>query len=351
MISTVGNALPELRTSDKSSDGISPDEKRSPVDFDSLLSDSNAFKRAELEKEKAMVGDGSEIKIGETKTDKEFRDMLEKVTGKKQDKLKNKLEKDDYLNLMVTQLKYQDPTKPMENSEMATQLAQFNTVEQLINTNKILGELKAGQSSANADKLTQYIGKSVMVNGNNLKIEAGKLAANAQFDLPSPAGTANIQIKDTAGSVIKTIDMGTLEAGTHKINWDGTDEKGQKVAPGSYTFNIVANTTDGKAISSRNSYFAKVIGVSDISNGGKLDTSAGTVELKDVSSVRALDDSTTSPVDLAKIANAPQPAAPVDIAKIANALNSTAPEVSRPAPKIPPRPQKNESTSKADANA
>ncbi len=351
MISTVGNALPELRTPDNSSDGMSPDEKRSPVDFDSLLSESNAFKRAELEKEKAMVGDGSEIKIGETKTDKEFRDMLEKVTGKKQDKLKNKLEKDDYLNLMVTQLKYQDPTKPMENSEMATQLAQFNTVEQLINTNKILGELKAAQSSANADKLTQYIGKSVMVNGNNLKVEGGQLAANAQFDLPSPAGTANIQIKDTAGSVIKTIDMGNLEAGTHKLNWDGTDEKGQKVAPGTYNFNVVANTTDGKAITARNSYFAKVIGVSDIGNGGKLDTSAGTVELKDVSSVRALDEATTAPIDVAKIADVPQPPVAVDMAKIANSLKSAAPEVAKPAPKIPPRPHKHESTAKVNANA
>ena len=83
-------------------------------DFGTLLSESSKLRKEEQELEAQSVGQGGELKIGENKTDKEFREMLEKVTGKKQDKLKNKLEKDDYLNLMVTQLKYQDPTKPIK---------------------------------------------------------------------------------------------------------------------------------------------------------------------------------------------------------------------------------------------
>jgi flagellar basal-body rod modification protein FlgD len=261
-------------------------EKRSDLpDFDSLLSDSSRLKTEEIEKEKAAAG--GDLKMGESKTDKEFRDMLEKVTGKKQDKLKNKLEKDDYLNLMVTQLKYQDPTKPMENSEMATQLAQFNTVEQLMAANKTLGELKSQSSVGQVDKLTPYLGKVIEVKGDKMSIEKGKLTTEASFSVANAASSASVQVKDSQGSVVRSLGMGALEAGTHKIQFDGKDEKGMDLPSGKYSFQVVAASADGKPVDAISQIKVRVDGISDIAQGGKLETSGGNIDIKDILSIKA----------------------------------------------------------------
>ena len=137
-------------------------------DFSKLLESSNAEKQKELSQLKQEQG--GELHLGETKTDKEFREMLEKVTGKKQEKSKGTLDKDDYLNLLVTQLQNKDPTKPVEHKQMAAELAQFNTVEQLLAINKQLSDMNELQQKAQSDKLLNYIGKEVEIKGNALNL-------------------------------------------------------------------------------------------------------------------------------------------------------------------------------------
>lgn len=257
-------------------------------DFDKLMGQSNAEKAVELAKEQDAVGPDGELRIGETKNDQEFRQMLEKVTGKKQDAKKNKLDKEDYLNLMVTQLKHQDPMKPMDNQEMATQLAQFNTVEQLIGVNKTLESMQAQSSEARIDKLAPYLGKSVEVNGDKLKVTT-KDVSQAQFDLPGGTGTTSVQIKDAAGKVVRTLNMGPLQSGQHKIQWDGKDETGFKTPEGQYTFSITATAPDGKPIKAKPSFTAKVDSITDLSSGGKLGTTSGPIDVKDVIAIRTED--------------------------------------------------------------
>ena len=311
-------------------------------DFGTLLSESSKLRKEEQELEAQSVGQGGELKIGENKTDKEFREMLEKVTGKKQDKLKNKLEKDDYLNLMVTQLKYQDPTKPMDNQEMATQLAQFNTVEQLMGVNKTLTDMRTQQNGSQADKLSPYLGKNVEVAGSQLKVRSDRSVSGAAFDIPAPAGTAMVVIKDSAGQTVRSLDLGNLQPGRHKIEWDGKDGKGVNVSSGQYTFSVEASGIDGKPLAPKTSYNAKVDGIVDLASGGKLDTSSGPVELKDIMAIRADD---VAPVATAAtaavaapsaaVAGAPAaaaaPTAPVAPTALATAPNPTAPAAAKPA--------------------
>lgn len=267
-------------------DGSKKVEKgENAFDFDKMLSESNVIKQGEFEKEKNSVGDG-EFHVGETKSDKEFREQLEKITGKKQDKLKSKLDQNDYLTLLVTQLKYQDPGKPMEHYEMASQMAQFNTVEQLVGMNKTLTNLSKTQSEAKLDKLSQYLDKFVEVQGNNLKLNENNTTSVARFDLPMKASNVSIEVKDSQSKTVRNIPLGEMQSGTHDIEWDGKNAQGVKALPGNYTFVVNAVTEDGKPITVKSSYLAKVNGVTDILSGGKLDTTAGSIEPNKIISVR-----------------------------------------------------------------
>jgi flagellar basal-body rod modification protein FlgD len=288
---------PAFEEAKKARDGV-----KENFNFDKVIGESNASIAAQLEADKSALGEGGELKIGESKNDKEFREMLERVSGRKQDKLKNKLDKDDYLNLMVTQLKYQDPTKPMENHEMATQLAQFNTVEQLINVNKSLTDMSNQTAQANVDKLTPYLGKLIEVNGSKLKVGTDQKVSKGSIELASPAGSVSVQIKDDTGTTVRTIGLGEKDAGRHTIEWDGKTDGGMSAKPGNYTFDVQASTLDGKELKAKTSFITKVDAITDLSSGGKLETGSGAVEAKDILAIRP----DTPP---AEVRTRPEPAA------------------------------------------
>jgi flagellar basal-body rod modification protein FlgD len=275
------------------------------VDFDRMLSDSNTLKQEEINKEKSIVGNG-ELHIGETKNDKDFREQLEKITGKKLDKPKNKLDQNDYLTLLVTQLKYQDPSKPMENHEMASQMAQFNTVEQLVGVNKTLKNLDSAKNGDRLDKLSQYIDKFVEVDGNNIKINPDKTTSLGKFKLPLKAANVTVEIKDSQGKVVQNIPLGALREGTHDLHWDGKGLKNTACPTGEYSFQVKASTDDGKPIVTTTSYLAKINGVTDILSGGKLESNAGTIDPSKIIAVRNFDPN--KPTTQAAVA--PKPSAP-----------------------------------------
>lgn len=266
---------------------------RETFNFDKVVGESNNKIAVQMEEDKKAIGEGGELKIGESKNDKEFREMLERVSGRKQDKLKNKLDKDDYLNLMVTQLKYQDPTKPMENHEMATQLAQFNTVEQLINVNKSLTDMSNQNAQANVDRLTPYLGKLVEVTGSKFKVTSGQGVNQGSVELGAAAGSVSVLIKDSNGTVVRSLGLGEKDAGRHAIEWDGKTDGGLNAKPGDYTFEVQASTIDGKEMKTKTSFMTKVDAITDLTSGGKLETSSGRIEAKDVLAIRPDNSMTT----------------------------------------------------------
>ena len=287
------------------------------VSFDKILGESNAVAAEQFEKDKKAIGENGELRVGESKNDKEFREMLERVSGKKQDALKNKLDKDDYLNLMVTQLKYQDPTKPLENHEMATQLAQFNTVEQLMGVNKTLQTMQNQSAQANIDKLTPYLGKVVEVTGSKLRIGSDLKVSQGAVELGAQAGSLSVQIKDSSGTVVRTLGLGEKNAGRHAFDWDGKTDGGIAAKPGDYTFEVQASSQDGKEMQVKTSFAAKVDAITDLANGGRLDTASGKVEAKDILAIRP--DTPAAPTTAAPAAAAPAAAAPTAAAPTAAA--------------------------------
>jgi len=76
-------------------------------------------------------------------------------------KVKKELGKDDFLNLLIAQLKNQDPLNPMKDQEFIAQLATFSSLEQVSNMNKNLEKFLKQQSYQNATVASTMIGKEI----------------------------------------------------------------------------------------------------------------------------------------------------------------------------------------------
>lgn len=255
-------------------------------DFGSMVAESNIEFKKDQDKKKAELGDDGQLRVGETKDDKEFRDMLERISGKPQREVKNKLEKEDFLNLMVTQLKYQDPTQPADHKDMAAQLAQFNSVEQLVSANKSLENIAKGQEDLKSDKLSDYLGKQITVKGNDVRFDGTALSTRPSFHLEKDAGTVSITIKNEAGETVRTLSLGNMNAGDHSVTWDGKDKAGNPAAKGTYKFEVSAAASDGKPIEVQTQYTTEVTGISRLDKGGQLETAVGVVKPKDIVAIR-----------------------------------------------------------------
>jgi flagellar basal-body rod modification protein FlgD len=155
--------------------------------------------------------------------------------------------KDDFLNLLVTQLKYQDPLNPVDSAEFTAQLAQFSSLEQLYNVNDNLGGLDGLQKGINNLQATSYIGKKLFSYGNNLEL-ADKNEVAGYFEIGADADTVTVNISDNAGNLVRTIEKGSATQGQQSFSWDGLDNEGAESDPGIYSFEIVAYDQNGELV-------------------------------------------------------------------------------------------------------
>lgn len=158
-------------------------------------------------------------------------------------KEKTTLGKDDFMKLMITQLKYQDPMNPLDSSQYSAQLAQFSSLEQLTNLNdNIQKSIDANYyltQSINNTMTATLIGKDVKLSGDKLNY-TGQANCSLGYKLPAEASSVKINIYNSDGSLVKTIESLPESTGEHKLSYDFTDNNGNKLAQGNYTFEIVA---------------------------------------------------------------------------------------------------------------
>jgi len=174
----------------------------------------------------------------------------------------SKLNKDDFLNLLVTQLRYQNPLEPLQDSDFVAQLAQFSSLEQLENINTSVGyssELDYILSQTIANTMaTTIIGKEVVAEGDTI-YHAYDTSDHVHFSLASEAKSVEIQIVSENGSVVRTLTGEDLEAGLNSLTWDGKDDAGTKVPGGEYTFTVTAKDSAGNDVAVE----TRVVGVID----------------------------------------------------------------------------------------
>jgi flagellar basal-body rod modification protein FlgD len=151
--------------------------------------------------------------------------------------------KDQFLTLLVAQLRHQDPLNPMESTEFTAQLAQYSSLEQLFNINDNLELMKSSQDQNARFQALSLIGKDVVVPGDMLHLGQTEGTQGA-FVLGNNAD-CTVTIVHSDGYAVRRLPMGGLEAGRHEFQWDGLDEEGNLQQPGVYYFEITALSDSG----------------------------------------------------------------------------------------------------------
>jgi flagellar basal-body rod modification protein FlgD len=173
----------------------------------------------------------------------------------------------DFLTLMTTQLKNQDPFKPLDGTEMVAQLAQFGTVSGVQQMNTTLGALSDSLRSS------QALSGSTMV-GHEIIAPASSASYNGQQPLVCavqvPTGTSSVTatITDSSGQVIRHISV-PADGGQQGFVWDGKTDGGAQAAAGNYAIAAIANT-GGTGVSLATSVAARVTSVSLDATGAGL---------------------------------------------------------------------------------
>ena len=160
------------------------------------------------------------------------------------------LGKDDFLKLLLLELKYQDPTAPMDSEKILSQTSQLATLESAENTNKSLAALATSLASSAQYAGISAIGKIADTGSNAITLATGK-TADFELYFPGNVTSGNVNIMDVNGKVIKAMPIGATSAGVAQYSWDGTDSTNRKVAAGTYYAESTYTKADGTTASSR----------------------------------------------------------------------------------------------------
>jgi len=159
------------------------------------------------------------------------------------------LGKDVFLQLLTTQLQYQDPLDPTDSTQFVAELAQFTQLEQSTETNEQLAQLVEGNASLNNFGATSLIGKEVQVEGGVFSLAEGT-SSDFSYQLNADAQEVLIQILDSAGQLVTTLKPGAQQAGIQTVSWDGRDADGNALPAGDYSFDIAARDIEGGPVTS-----------------------------------------------------------------------------------------------------
>ncbi len=226
---------------------------------------------------------GSE-NIGETLnklSDSNYVDPSKKLRTRGNDKL----DKDAFFKLMITQMKNQDPSNPLKPHEMSAQLANFSSLEQMQNMNQTLTEMKNGQKPAEQFQALQLIGKKVSGDSSQIQRFKGDQEHSMQFTMPARTSVINVKVRNAEGDVIRKAELHNKGEGAQSWSWNGKDDNGNVAPAGNYQVIIEGQTADSKKILPKTDFEGLITGIQFTPEGPVLMVGTQTVRLKDVKKI------------------------------------------------------------------
>jgi flagellar basal-body rod modification protein FlgD len=169
------------------------------------------------------------------------------------------LGQDDFLKLLITQLKSQDPLNPTNNTEFVSQLAQFSQLEQTAKQAQLLQKSLDAQTASLQFTLLPMVGRRVSIDRPLVQLENGQ--ASLTYALEKSAARAQITIFDHSRQVVRTLEYTGLQAGVNQAQWDGKDSKGVAMPPGVYEYAVSAVDHEGASVVAKGRSQLTVTGV------------------------------------------------------------------------------------------
>ncbi|HAR34223.1 MAG TPA: flagellar hook capping protein [Desulfobacter sp.] len=206
---------------------------------------------------------------------------------------------EDFLTLLVAQLENQNPLNPADTNQFTDQLAQFSQVEQLINANDKLDEMVTGikGTKKNVDA-NSFVGRTVTATVTSMTIDNGAVTSGF-YEVDKPAEVI-VYVYDANGTKVASLSQGEVKAGSYLISWDGTDDAGNSLENGEYSYVVMANSGDGyKEVKSHLS--GTVDAVSYQNGKGYLVINGVLVDPEDVTTVSSSSSSSSSSSDSTSI--------------------------------------------------
>lgn len=175
----------------------------------------------------------------------------------------NAFNEQDFMKLLTAQLKHQDPTSPMKEQQLASEMAQFSTATGINTLNNHTSTLISGQKAGALAKASGLIGKQVMTSGNALVSDNNGHAKGA-FTLSKAASNAAVHVINGNGKEVGKVNLGSLSAGVHTFSWDSGKPNT------AYRYVVEASNSQGQAVSATSSSLYTVKGVSQSGNSVSL---------------------------------------------------------------------------------
>lgn len=190
---------------------------------------------------------------------------------------------DQFLTLLTTQLRNQNPLDPLDTNQFTQQLVQFAGVEQQLKQNETLTALLGVSKATTGASAIGFVGQIVTADGAATQLKDGK----AEWKLnASKGGTGTITIKDAKGNVVYS-GTKTLTAGDQTYSWDGKTSTGSVAPEGDYSITVDGTDVSGAAITIKTEITGKVDGIDFSTTVPTLLIGALKVSLDKVKSVKS----------------------------------------------------------------
>ena len=186
-----------------------------------------------------------------------------------------------FLTLLMTQLKNQDPTSPLDTNQFTSQLVQFASVEQQIATNRSLGQLIDLTQSGQVVQSSAMIGRQVEVTSDKLSLQNG--TATVKFTAPTDGPVAIAVYNDAGAKVADGLVQATT--GSNNWTWNGRNGNGTTLRDGAYRVAVAGTNADGSARALPFTVLATATGVAQTNGAIRLQIGAQTVDFTAVKAV------------------------------------------------------------------
>jgi flagellar basal-body rod modification protein FlgD len=154
------------------------------------------------------------------------------------------LGKDAFLQLLVTQMKNQNPLDPQDNTQFVAQLAQFSSLESMQNLTSTVDSIASSYKSSQALQASSLVGRSVIIDAGATSVDTAK-GMNGTVVVPAASSMTTVKVYDAQANLVKTIDLGASTGGKVNFAWDGKTDDGTVAPAGNYSFQA-SGTIEGK---------------------------------------------------------------------------------------------------------